>query len=75
MAMAEQISGRPIPDVVTVHARPSNDDSGGVAVSSAPPSARVIARFEKINYARRADDVVIRHGRGRVVAIIESLAG
>ena len=53
MAMAEQITGRPIPDVVTLHARPSKDDSGGVAVASAPPSARVIARFERINYARR----------------------
>ncbi len=31
----------------------------------------MIARLEKINYAKRADRVVIRHGRGRVVAIIE----
>ncbi len=38
---------------------------------SAPPTARVIARFEKINYAKRADRVVIRHGRRKVVAIIE----
>ena len=71
MAMAEQVTGRPIPDVVALHARPSKDDPGGVAVASAPPSARVIARFERINYAKRADRVVIRHGRGKVVAIIE----
>jgi Protein of unknown function (DUF4058) len=71
MAMAEQVTGRPIPDVVALHARPSKDDPGGVAVATAPPSARVIARFERINYAKRADRVVIRHGRGKVVAMIE----
>ncbi len=31
----------------------------------------MIARLEKTSYAKRADRVVIRHGRGRVVAIIE----
>ena len=71
MALAEQVTGRPIPDVVTLHTRPSNDEPGGIAVATAPPSARVIARFEKVNYAKRANRVVIRHGRGRVVAIIE----
>lgn len=71
MALAEQVTGRPIPDVVTLHSRPSKSDPGGVAVQSAPPTARHIARFEKINYAKRADHVVIRHGRGKVVAIIE----
>jgi hypothetical protein len=44
---------------------------GGVAVATAPPTARVIAKFEEINYAKRADRVVIRHGRGKVVAIVE----
>jgi len=74
IAMTEQVTGRPIPDVVSLQTRPlptDLGDQGGVAVATAPPSARVIARFEKINYARRADRVVIRHGRGKVVAIIE----
>jgi len=31
----------------------------------------MIARFEKVVYASRANRVVIRHGRGRVVAMIE----
>jgi|SRR5579883_1725524 len=70
IAMAEQVTGRPIPDVA-LHVRPSKDDAGGVAVATAPPSARVIAKFERVNYAKRADRVVIRHGRGKVVAIIE----
>ena len=34
-------------------------------------AARMSPEFERINYAKRADRVVIRHGRGKVVAIIE----
>jgi Protein of unknown function (DUF4058) len=46
--------------------------AGGLAIApQTAPSARVIRRLERINYAKRADRVVIRHGRGRVVAIIE----
>jgi Protein of unknown function (DUF4058) len=71
MAMAEQVTGRQIPDVVTLQTRNPRDDEGGVAVATAPPTARVIAKFEKINYAKRADRIVIRHGRRKVVAIIE----
>jgi hypothetical protein len=74
MAMAEQVTGRPTPDVVTLHARPPKGDPGGIAIATAPPTARVIARLEKVNYASRADRVVLRHGRGRVVAIIEILS-
>ncbi len=47
MAMTEQVTGRPIPDVVTLESRTPDEE------------------------ARRADRVVIRHGRGKVVAIIE----
>src|SRR5262245_7004090 len=72
MAMVEQVTGRPIPDVVTLQARePEPGLEGGIAVATAPPSARLIARIERVNYAKRADRVVIRHGRGKVVAIIE----
>ena len=71
LAMAEQVAGRPIPDVVTLQHQEPSGELGGVATAIAPPTARVIARFERINYARRADRVVIRHGRGKVVAIIE----
>jgi Protein of unknown function (DUF4058) len=72
MAMAEQVTGRPIPDVVTLQARrPPGPDTGRVALKEKPPTAQMVARFEKDVYARRADRVVIRHGRGRVLAIIE----
>ena len=71
MAMAEQVTGRPIPDVVALQTREPKGESGGIAIAVAPPTARMIARFETVNYAKRADRVVIRHGRGKVVAIIE----
>jgi hypothetical protein len=71
MALAEQVTGRPIPDVVALEARQPPDDTGGVAVATAPPTARVVARIERANYVKKANRVVIRHGRGRVVAIIE----
>jgi hypothetical protein len=72
--MAEQVTGRPIPDVVTLQTRELEDEQGGIAVETAPPTARVIAKLERINYAKRADRVVIRHGRGKVVAIIEIIS-
>ncbi len=75
MALAEQVTGRPIPEVVTLEARSPSEGPVRVAVAPAPaPPARVIRKLERINYAKRADRVVIRHGRGRVVAIIEILS-
>jgi hypothetical protein len=71
MAMAEQTTGRPIPDVVTLYTNEPEGESGGVAVAQSPPRARLVAQMEKVHYAKRADRVVIRHGRGKVVAIIE----
>lgn len=72
LAMVEQVTGRPIPDVVTLQSRDvKGTPDAGIAVATSPPSARLIARFERLEYAKRADRVVIRHGRGRVVAIIE----
>ncbi len=75
MALAEQVTGRPIPDVVTLESRSPRGSEAGLAIAPPPaPSARVIRKLERINYAKRADRVVIRHGRGRVVAIIEILS-
>jgi hypothetical protein len=71
IALAEQVTGRPIPDVVTLQAISPQDNAVGVVVPPPTPSARVIQKYERINYAKRADRVVIRHSRGRVVAIIE----
>ncbi len=63
MAILERVTGRPIPDVVTLEARgPREEPEGG------------IASMERIIYASRADRVAIRHGREKVVAIIEILS-
>jgi hypothetical protein len=75
MAMAEQVTGRPIPHVVTLKAHdPKTGPEGGIAVATAPPTARLITKIDRVNYAKRADRVVIRHGRGKVVAVIEMLS-
>jgi hypothetical protein len=72
MAMLERATGRPIPDGDALRSRePEEGPEGGIDVAEAPPTARVIARLERINYSKRADRVVIRHGLGKVVAIIE----
>lgn len=72
MALAEQVTGRPIPDVVTLQSRPWKGGAGNNTLAPAPiPSARLIQKVEQIDYAKRADRVIIRHGRGKVVAIIE----
>ena len=72
MALAEQVTGRPDPGRGDAPVSKSDRRRGrGRDRAGAAPSARVIQKFERINYAKRADRVVIRHGRGRVVAIIE----
>jgi len=70
-AMTDQITGRPIPDVVALETRKSKDSPGGVKIKDSPPTARHVSRIERVNYAKRANRVAIRHGRGKVVAIIE----
>ena len=70
MAMSDQVTGGPIPDVVTLKTR-SSRESGGLAVKPAPPTAKMVAKFERNTYAERADRIVIRHGRGEVIAISE----
>ncbi|MGL4465570.1 MAG: DUF4058 family protein [Planctomycetia bacterium] len=75
-AMIEQATGGPIPDVVTLHTRlPDGEvanDAAGVAVAENRPAARVVSRANEADrYARIKNRVVVRHGRGRVVAVVE----
>ena len=73
LALSDQVAGGPIPDVVTLRntKKPKREVGGGIAVATAPPSARMIARIEASVYAQRADRIVISRGRGEVVSIIE----
>jgi Protein of unknown function (DUF4058) len=73
VAMVEQITGGPEPDVVTLSLPIKPGDSGpaGTAIEEAPPKARYVARSESAAYARKANRVTIRHPDGEVVAVIE----
>jgi hypothetical protein len=77
-AMAEQIVGGPIPDVVTLKRRltPSGPrpPAGGIAVSDAPPRARFVTSAQPDLYARKANRIAIKHRLGQVVAVIEVLS-
>ena len=78
-ALAEQITGNMIPDVLTLTrqvsgplARPEAPSGGGVAVATAPPKARFHAQKQLDDYAGLAKTVVIRHRSGhRIIAMIE----
>jgi Protein of unknown function (DUF4058) len=78
-ALAEQITGNMIPDVLTLTRQVSGSferaeeaSGGGLAVATAPPKARFHARKDVDDYAGLAKTVVIRHRTGhRIVAMIE----
>lgn len=72
-ALAEQKTGGPEPDVITLELpSPVRDkEPPGLAVAVAPPRARIVARSEAAGYARKANRIVVRHPDGDVVAVIE----
>ncbi len=74
-ALAEQILGGPIPDVVTLQRRAKPADvpvsGGGIAVADAPPHARIVTLAEPDLYVSKANQIVVKHRLGRVVAVIE----
>ncbi|MFO0850981.1 MAG: DUF4058 family protein [Gemmataceae bacterium] len=73
-ALIEQKSGPVASDVLTLDARPRSkqavEPSGGLAVAAAP-EARVVRRSNKVDYAKRANRIAIKHHLGRTVAVIE----
>jgi hypothetical protein len=75
VALADQQTGGPIPDVLTLHrgagAPGQSEPAGALAVATAPPKARFIVEEEGDVYARRANRIRIQHRHGRVVAVIE----
>ena len=81
-AMAEQLSGPGIPDVLALRSpddggsngTPSGSDvpSGGLALRTAPPQTRFHDRAEAEVYAGKKRSIVVRRTNGdRVVAVIE----
>jgi hypothetical protein len=73
LAMAEQITGGPEPDVVTLSlpTRPTTDDPGGLAVAEYPPTGRFRTKSDATRYAHKANRITIYHPDGGVVAVIE----
>ena len=71
-ALAEQITGGPEPDVVTL-SLPISPGSGaaGVAVKDARPKTRHVTQAEATIYAQKANRVTVRHPDGEVIAVIE----
>jgi hypothetical protein len=75
-AMAEQVIGGPIPDVITLQqtGRPPLAPSAGVGVLDAPPRARIIRKAQLDPYVAKANRLKIQHRLGRVVCVIEILS-
>src|SRR5437868_12676800 len=78
VALTDQRTGGPIPDVLTLNRRPKRTErqeaAGGLAVATAPPRARFVVEAEEDTYARRANRIRIQHRHGEVVAVIEVLS-
>jgi hypothetical protein len=77
-ALAEQHAGRPIADVLTLHASPATPErlplppaTGGTAVADAPPRVRRKLTVEQAALTRRRT-LAIRHVSGhRLIALVE----
>jgi hypothetical protein len=79
-ALAEQIAGATVPDVLTLQATNGSRDGGGsdgpiagaTAVATAPPRVRLSDRVEAEPFTRRQRSVVIHHASDdRIIALIE----
>jgi hypothetical protein len=74
-ALAEQSIRGPVPDVLALRLSSGEGTPSGsspaVAISQAPPRARVVRSTEVGVYPRRADRVTVRHRHGQIVAVIE----
>jgi hypothetical protein len=74
-AMAEQITGGPESDVITLELNapsgPAPETPAGVAVEAVPPKTRFVTQTDAAWYARKANRVTVRHPDGDVVAVIE----
>lgn len=73
IAMAEQVTGGPEPDVVTLSlpVRPGAETGGGLGVTEWPPRVRVQTQSDAAVYARKGNRVTVHHPDGGVVAVIE----
>jgi hypothetical protein len=81
-AMAEQVAGPTVPDVLTLqvsdgleHGGTGEPVTGATAVATAPPRVKLSDRAEVEPFTRRQRTVVIRHASDdRIVALIEIMS-
>jgi hypothetical protein len=82
-AMAEQVAGGLVPDVLALkgpsagNPRPSagGGQGGGVALATRPPNAQFHAKSELDQYAAKSNAVVVRHTSDHeVIAIVEIIS-
>lgn len=75
VALTDQQTGGPIPDVLALHRGQKildkDDSDGGLAIATAPPKARFEVELDENTYSRRANTILIQHRHGKVVAVIE----
>jgi hypothetical protein len=73
-AIPEQVIAGPIPDVVTLEflgAEKPSDGAASLALAAEPRRTKFVYRAELDRYAKKADQIAIRHPHGDVVAVIE----
>ncbi len=72
LALAEQKTGGPEPDVIAL-SLPNRLEprSGGTSVADSPPGTQLRSKSDAANYARKANRIAIRHPDGDLVSIIE----
>ena len=80
-ALAEQVAGTVVPDIIALEQVQFNlpqiglPESGGVAVALPPPKTAITARTENLMYAGMRKTIAVRHDPGnRVVALIEIMS-
>lgn len=78
-AMAEQVIGRPEPDVVALKGFEVSDQSIAqstlvLAEPASKPSTSLVMKAEIERYSLKANRIVVRHSSGEVLAIIELIS-
>lgn len=74
-ALPEQILGGPEADVLALQSiargKSKKKPGGGAGEIATPPQTSIVERAETQRYAKKADHIVVRHGAGKVIAVVE----
>lgn len=74
-ALIEQRTGLVEPDILSLHlpatGHGNGQDSGGVAVATAPPRTRFVMQTDETAYSLKANRIVVYHPLGEIVAVVE----